>query len=504
MDCGEPIPSLLLLKLFKNMKYFKKILLSGIVMFYSLLLNAQFENKGIVWTDKLNWQQVKEKAKKENKYIFLDIYTTWCAPCKLMEKQTYISDTIGQFFNDKFISVKVQMDKTSKDDEWIKNWYSAADSIASEYRIRSYPTYVFLSPLGKPVHKDHGFKQVKEFLEVGKIAVAPGKQFNNEYAEYDELMSQFEQGNFNFNKMSYMFKTAVESGQFEEARQIRNVYIDYLKTLTDNKLLTKEIIEFLAHPQNLWSSKEKFFGLFYKRYREVDELMNKSGYGQSVADRIVFREEVASRIEFKRGKMNMIVLDPSKIPPPPPEPDWHPITKKIKTKYNSKYAERITLDAKILWYRSNQMYQHHAKHYFLRVVKYGDAFERDPDYLQVNHHSFQAFLKVNDRAVLQNALKCMEVVVQKILMNKDPNKRYHYANCIDTYACLFYKLGEKDNALKWEIEALNVAKEINNNANQIRIFEQKIKNMKLGDVIWSPDGVLEWDEFGRLVPRRKK
>src|SRR5687767_5878813 len=97
-----------------------------------LLLHAQLE-EGIKWTTGLTWPQVLEKAKKENKYIFLDCYTTWCGPCKWMDKDVYTNDTVGQFFNEKFISVKVQMDQTKKDDEYVKSWYYSAANIRSQY-----------------------------------------------------------------------------------------------------------------------------------------------------------------------------------------------------------------------------------------------------------------------------------------------------------------------------------------------------------------------------------
>src|ERR1044072_2926152 len=77
--------------------------------------NESKTNCGIKWTTGLSWEQVKQKAKAENKYIFIDVFTTWCGPCKMMDKTVFINDTVGTFFNQHFISVKVQMDRTSND-----------------------------------------------------------------------------------------------------------------------------------------------------------------------------------------------------------------------------------------------------------------------------------------------------------------------------------------------------------------------------------------------------
>ena len=46
-----------------------------------------------------NWAGILEKAKKENKIIYLDCYTTWCGPCKWMAKNVFTNDTAADFYN---------------------------------------------------------------------------------------------------------------------------------------------------------------------------------------------------------------------------------------------------------------------------------------------------------------------------------------------------------------------------------------------------------------------
>src|SRR5690349_5093161 len=88
--------------------------------------NVNYEGSGILWVDNLNWQQVLKKAKKEKKYIFVDCFTTWCGPCKKMDKEVYANDSVGDLLNAKFISVKVQMDSTKGDNEFTRSWYKTA------------------------------------------------------------------------------------------------------------------------------------------------------------------------------------------------------------------------------------------------------------------------------------------------------------------------------------------------------------------------------------------
>src|SRR5687767_3874663 len=105
--------------------------------------NENGERSGIIWVDNLNWQEVLKKAKKENKYIFVDCYATWCKPCKQMDKDVYANDSVGDFLNAKFIAVKVQMDSTKGDNEFTRSWYKTAKEMRTAYRVAEYPTFLF-------------------------------------------------------------------------------------------------------------------------------------------------------------------------------------------------------------------------------------------------------------------------------------------------------------------------------------------------------------------------
>src|SRR5690349_8999327 len=84
--------------------------------------------QGIKFEDELTWEQVKQKAQMENKHIFVDAYATWCGPCKKMDKEVYSDEKVGIFFNDHFISVRLQFDSTQKDNELTKRWRPIAKS----------------------------------------------------------------------------------------------------------------------------------------------------------------------------------------------------------------------------------------------------------------------------------------------------------------------------------------------------------------------------------------
>src|SRR5579863_6830712 len=71
-------------------------------------------SKGMQFEHDLSWSGILAKAKAENKYIFMDCFTTWCGPCKFMSTTIFPQEETGNYFNDKFINVKVQLDTAQR------------------------------------------------------------------------------------------------------------------------------------------------------------------------------------------------------------------------------------------------------------------------------------------------------------------------------------------------------------------------------------------------------
>ncbi|MBO9636458.1 MAG: thioredoxin family protein, partial [Chitinophagaceae bacterium] len=149
----------------------KRILFLIIACIATLMVDAQ----SVKFESSLNWEQMKAKAKKENKLIFLDIIATWCGPCKMMDKDVYANDTVGDYLNSKFLSVKIQMDKTDKDDETVRMNYGLADQLKAEYKVTGVPTYLFFNTAGQILHRGTGYMSTRDFIDLCKTAADPSK-----------------------------------------------------------------------------------------------------------------------------------------------------------------------------------------------------------------------------------------------------------------------------------------------------------------------------------------
>lgn len=105
------------------------------------------------------FQEALEKAATENKPIFLDIYATWCGPCKMLKKRTFSDKEVGDYYNANFINIAVD-GETKEGRELINN-----------YQVNSYPTLLILDKKGKQLTKQVGFVEPHILVNFGKRIV---------------------------------------------------------------------------------------------------------------------------------------------------------------------------------------------------------------------------------------------------------------------------------------------------------------------------------------------
>jgi thiol-disulfide isomerase/thioredoxin len=120
-----------------------------------------------------NWKSIKEKAKKENKYIFVDTYAEWCGPCKWMSENVFTNSEVGSYYNTNFINYKIDAEK----EEGLE--------FAVEFRVEAYPTLLYFSPEGKLVHQLVGGADADNLIRIGQAALNPDKQLFTLKARYD-------------------------------------------------------------------------------------------------------------------------------------------------------------------------------------------------------------------------------------------------------------------------------------------------------------------------------
>ena len=141
----------------------KKYILLIFACIYAIHLNAQ--NAGINFLHGTTWAEAVAKAKAENKLIFIDFYTQWCGPCLNMAQTVFSLPTVGYYYNQTFINLKID----AEEGEGI--------TLAKKYGVRSYPTYAFIDPATEEiVHRSSSRQTPEQFIQTGKDANIPTKR----------------------------------------------------------------------------------------------------------------------------------------------------------------------------------------------------------------------------------------------------------------------------------------------------------------------------------------
>ncbi|MDJ0646508.1 MAG: thioredoxin fold domain-containing protein [Flavobacteriaceae bacterium] len=149
----------------------------------TLLAIAAFSLTGFAQGYKINWMTVEEALaaqQKEPRKIMVDMYTTWCGPCKMLDKYTFQNKDVAEYVNENFYAVKFNAEGGAivqfKDQTFLNPNYDASrrgrnsqHQLASYFGVSAYPTIVFLDEnanLLTPVKGFHKPNQLEIYLKI--------------------------------------------------------------------------------------------------------------------------------------------------------------------------------------------------------------------------------------------------------------------------------------------------------------------------------------------------
>ena len=123
----------------------------------------------IIWYD---FESAIDQNQKKKKFIFIDVYTSWCGWCKKMDQSTFIDKGVVEYMNEHFYSVK--MDAESKDPiafrETLYEHKMYNGKGYNELAVNlmggkmSFPTFIVLSKREVKLGAINGFKKPKDLL----------------------------------------------------------------------------------------------------------------------------------------------------------------------------------------------------------------------------------------------------------------------------------------------------------------------------------------------------
>lgn len=387
-----------------------KNILTALLMLYWMSAKTQ----GINFNANSSLSELKAEAQKNNKYILVDAFTTWCVPCKELDAQTFSDRKVGEYINDNFLSAKFQMDRTKNDNDLVKSRYSDAKAIENVYSITAYPTVMILNPSGILAGKVLGFKRPNEFISEIKSVIDRFKSFEQRYKAFLEGRRD----------SAFIFKLASEIKEIGDKVLAHEIAQTYINGLSDSELFMPNNLDFVYNFTE--RSSDRGFKVFRESSRRADEIFGTKFKQPSrkKVQSIIYREEIEP---FSRTNA----------------PEWSKILSKVKDKYGAIDPE-FYYNIRLGHAMEHENWDELGKFYSLY---FKTAY--DHSVYHINNISYLVFQHITDPRVLKVAVKTMKYSI-------DHFDQGNFA-AYDTYAGLLYKLGNLKEAILWQEKAVEGA-----------------------------------------------
>lgn len=191
--------------------------------------------------------------------MFVDIYTTWCGPCKLMAKQAFPDAKVGEKFNANFISYQIDAEK------------GEGITVARKYAVDAYPTSLYVSGNGELIHRAVGYGGIPGMLTEADKAIAAAKDENPLSAMEKQYESGARDAEFLANYLSKRAAVGVPNGEALDA---------YLKVVPEAEWSSDKNLKIIGG--SLTTANSKAFDVLLQQLPDVATNPAKQAIGQPV------------------------------------------------------------------------------------------------------------------------------------------------------------------------------------------------------------------------------
>ncbi|HBV49927.1 MAG: thioredoxin fold domain-containing protein [Alistipes sp.] len=96
---------------------------------------------------------VREMAVKQGKLVFIDLYASWCPPCRMMERHVFSRKDVGDFMSQRFVAAKYDTDKPT------------GKELLKRYGNDAIPLYLIFDTKGELLGRIQGASSPEEFMD---------------------------------------------------------------------------------------------------------------------------------------------------------------------------------------------------------------------------------------------------------------------------------------------------------------------------------------------------
>lgn len=390
------------------------------LLFAGMIAASVFAQDRTIKFSEGKWAELVALAKKENKPIFVDCFTTWCGPCKWLAKNVFTKNEVADFYNGKYISVEIDMEKGEGID------------LAKQWNIRAYPSLIFCDANGEVTHRSCGVDYrddfYKDFIQLGKDATDPSKQF----AVKKKLV---ESGKADAKTTAEYILLLSHACQDYDAELKK-----YFATQKDGDLISRQNWDLIYNVVSDFGSREFTY-----------LVSNKALY-----DKLYTADSVTDKIN------SVMITSLLTLANAGDQAQYDDMKMRIK-KSGIADPDKIILMADMKLYQKKKDWTAYAN----TAIAYTDKYSMN-NANELNSVAWNFYEKIEDKTLLANAERWAKRSVEL-----DPN----YANT-DTYAAVLFKLGKIDEAKKQAQIAIDLAKKENTNYSETQKLLDKMNGIK--------------------------
>jgi len=113
--------------------------------------------------EKIALKEAVKRAAEEKKLVFVDLYASWCPPCRMMSERVFPQEQVGACMNEHFVAVKYDIERDAD-----------GRSLKARYGVRSIPAYFVFDGAGRLAASFGGGMTAEELL--AKLREIVGKE----------------------------------------------------------------------------------------------------------------------------------------------------------------------------------------------------------------------------------------------------------------------------------------------------------------------------------------
>ena len=232
------------------------------ILLLQLMISKHYgQNHQIIFQD-IPFNKARELCLLENKLIFIAVSTSWCRPCKEMENTVFRIDSIADYFNSKFINIKIDLE------------FGEGMILDSLYSINSLPAYLFIDSSGKMQHRTGGRMASTEFLSEAITA----NLFDKNLAYYKSIFSA------NKNDKVFLLKyiDVLKKSKLLTTSDANEVLAIYFSKVNPEELL--EQVNWSIFPSNASSFKSIHYKYLIANKQKFDSLYSKEVVDEKITN----------------------------------------------------------------------------------------------------------------------------------------------------------------------------------------------------------------------------